>query len=627
MLFAGFGVQLYAQDCKDIPAKIPGVYVQDHAGKLSPAEEAAIEQKIQAYRQKTNVQICVALLDNVGEFDAGTYTMTLGNCYGVGEAGVDNGVVIMMSWDRNWSIQTGYGTESYLTDYETNAIGENVIVPNLRANKVFDAVNQSVDACIEQIGWESWPERQAAIRRAEQERADSIRSFFTWVGIIAVALLTLLLIVRIYRREQRRKKVRACLNSWEERLTLPRFDATGWPNWAKTEFVEGKNKFDLIYERFQKEKENILDRLAKIEEAEQLLESLEFSALSGLDGVLNTLNAIPGRIKQYQDEAKGKVQAVLNANRQFLSNQIAEAEKGGLNFKILKGAIEAGIRTLEHWMKGLKNPQADHYRTAFEAAAFQEKMLNGHAQTLAQTLANYTTINQQAANWQKRTEELRRDILPAKVMEQLRSNYPNEVWETLYKGLQGANKDLQIATENLQSAQKKNSLQVQDLTGAWADYESASSLIAAVEKLFTDITTTLESQKTSEAAYAGKKTAAASAISNARSKCSDSDVEGTAKACLREAEGLYQNAASVSGKANWVALCSTLDNAKSKAEEAYRRAVQDIDDAEEERAAARRRAAAAAAASYSSSSSSSSSSSGSSFGGGSFGGGGSSGKW
>jgi len=630
-IIASYG-QVFAQDCNDIPKLIPGVYIQDHANKLTPNEERALETKIQNYRQKTGIQICIATVDNIGDFDVKEYTRVMGNCYGVGEKDVNNGVIILFSWDRNWAIQTGYATESYITDYEVDNMGEKYVKPNLPLDKNYEAANSVLDACIREMGWETWPERIAAKQKAEQEAAQQMRNFWMWAGCFVGLILLLWLAIWIYRREQKRQKIRKQLSVWKKQIKdgRPGLNTAGWPNWAKKEYEQIVQQFQGAESQFEHEEGGIFAAIDDPDQAYELMNAMESGCIAILNRLIEQTNALPGRIQQYQANAVPKVKSMLATVQDFQNGVFATATKQG--FKFVQWGQEVGrhLSELRKWEAQLQSPQPDHYKAAFETASELEKTFAVITAAFAALMANYETINKETKAWTGRIAKIRSNNTTAGILSQLQSDYANNVWQELKKQFDVWQSQLATAEKNLQTAASKNSLQQQDFSGAWSDYQAATTAIAAIENLFTCITQTLEQQKSCQSAYSSKQSVANSAISTARSKCSDSDVESRAKGYLSEAEGLYRSATNAaSGKTDWVIICGQLDNAKKKADEAYAQACRDISDAEEERAAARRRAAAAAAEATRRNSSpiGGGGGGGNNFGGGSFGGGGGGGKW
>jgi uncharacterized protein len=133
---------------QDFPAK-PNKLVNDYTGTLSAAEIQQLEQKLVAFDDSTSIQVAIAVLKSVGEYDINDYALQLGRAWGVGTKGKDNGVMIVVALgDRKISIQTGYGVEGVLPDMYTRRIIENDIKPYFKSGNYYQGLDAGTDAII-----------------------------------------------------------------------------------------------------------------------------------------------------------------------------------------------------------------------------------------------------------------------------------------------------------------------------------------------------------------------------------------------------------------------------------------------------------------------------------------------
>lgn len=133
---------------QDFPAK-PNKLVNDYTGTLSAAELQQLEQKLVAFDDSTSIQVAIAVLKSVGEYDINEYAQQLGRAWGVGTKGKDNGVMIVVALgDRKISIQTGYGVEGVLPDMYTRRIIENDIKPYFKTANYYKGLDAGTDAII-----------------------------------------------------------------------------------------------------------------------------------------------------------------------------------------------------------------------------------------------------------------------------------------------------------------------------------------------------------------------------------------------------------------------------------------------------------------------------------------------
>ncbi len=143
LLLLGSDVRAQAPPIPDRPSTL----VNDYAGLLAPAERQALEAKLVAYDDSTSTQIAVAIFPTLNGADAGDYATEVGRAWGVGQAGADNGVVLLVSVeDRQVFIATGLGAEAVIPDVIAGRIVRNVIVPAFRQGRFYTGIDQATDA-------------------------------------------------------------------------------------------------------------------------------------------------------------------------------------------------------------------------------------------------------------------------------------------------------------------------------------------------------------------------------------------------------------------------------------------------------------------------------------------------
>ena len=92
-------------------------YIVDTAGMVS-AEDAAQISKIGAeLRSKTKAEIVVVTVPTLGDTDIESYANELFRSWGIGDARLNNGVLLLIAKDdRAFRIEVGYGLEGAITD-------------------------------------------------------------------------------------------------------------------------------------------------------------------------------------------------------------------------------------------------------------------------------------------------------------------------------------------------------------------------------------------------------------------------------------------------------------------------------------------------------------------------------
>lgn len=139
----------WAADSDFPPKPTPPRLVNDLAGMMTPEQQARLEAKLLEYEKTSSTQITVVTIKNLGGYDVAQYAIELGNRWGVGHKGKDNGVVILASRDdRKVNITTGYGLEGALTDILSGRIIRNEILPEFKQGNFYKGFDKAADAII-----------------------------------------------------------------------------------------------------------------------------------------------------------------------------------------------------------------------------------------------------------------------------------------------------------------------------------------------------------------------------------------------------------------------------------------------------------------------------------------------
>lgn len=129
-------------------AEIPGRpnpprLVNDFAKVLSQTESDQLESQLVQFARETSTQIVIVSVLDLEGLDPGDYAVRLGEKWGVGQKGKDNGLVVLLKPKTDESrgqifIATGYGLEGVLPDAVVNgAIIDNEMIPYFKNNNYF----------------------------------------------------------------------------------------------------------------------------------------------------------------------------------------------------------------------------------------------------------------------------------------------------------------------------------------------------------------------------------------------------------------------------------------------------------------------------------------------------------
>jgi uncharacterized protein len=132
---------------KVFPANL-GV-VTDFEHIFTPKQIQKITRRIQEIKSSTGTEIAVVSLDstycNTKNFDG--YVLQLANFWGVGDAKLDNGILIGVSKQfRKIRICNGLGIETILSNDQTKEIIDNSLIPKFKKNKYFRGIMNGLDS-------------------------------------------------------------------------------------------------------------------------------------------------------------------------------------------------------------------------------------------------------------------------------------------------------------------------------------------------------------------------------------------------------------------------------------------------------------------------------------------------
>lgn len=167
LLFISFGTWLYGQQECVLEMPKPDKLVNDFADILNAEEESRLEQKLVQFDRSTSTQITVVTVTDLCGYDQAEFTYTLGERWGVGKEGFDNGVVLMVKptggqGERHTFIATGYGLEAVIPDAIAKRIVEVEMIPAFRNNNFYTGLDKATDIVMQLASKEFTPQEYEA---------------------------------------------------------------------------------------------------------------------------------------------------------------------------------------------------------------------------------------------------------------------------------------------------------------------------------------------------------------------------------------------------------------------------------------------------------------------------------
>ncbi len=140
-------LSLFSQTIPDKPN--PPKLVNDFAGILTPGEIGNLESRLVTFDDSTSTQIAVIIVKDLGNYDANQFAYEIGQKWGVGQQGKNNGFVILVkpkTIDSHGqaAISVAYGLEDIVPDAICKRIVDNEMIPHFKQNDYFGGINAAV---------------------------------------------------------------------------------------------------------------------------------------------------------------------------------------------------------------------------------------------------------------------------------------------------------------------------------------------------------------------------------------------------------------------------------------------------------------------------------------------------
>ena len=190
-LLLAVGFSLAAQSPYDEIGWLPDKgdhLVYDYASILTEEQSTTLEARLLAFSDSTSNQIVVMITPGLGGNDVSQFAFDVGNKWGIGQAEMRNGVLIVVK-PKNESagqveIATGEGLEGALPDVFCKHIIEEQMIPHFREDDYYGGIVAALDIILPVCAGEY---------SYEQYRSSDGEGL--WTLLIALGIIVLILVV------------------------------------------------------------------------------------------------------------------------------------------------------------------------------------------------------------------------------------------------------------------------------------------------------------------------------------------------------------------------------------------------------------------------------------------------
>ena len=184
-------------DCL-LEQKAPNTLVIDQADILNASEEKLLVQKLIQFNRETSNQILVVTVENLCGYDKAEFTYSLGEKWGVGQKGFDNGIVLMVKpyggkGQRHTFIAVGYGLEGAIPDATAKRIVEAELMPHFKQGDFVGGINAGVSTLM-------------GLAKGEINAANYNKSTSPKVPIFPILFILFIIFLTLFSSVQRARK-------------------------------------------------------------------------------------------------------------------------------------------------------------------------------------------------------------------------------------------------------------------------------------------------------------------------------------------------------------------------------------------------------------------------------------
>lgn len=210
-------------------------YVSNPNGILDADNAGIINAICAQIEEQDSFQVAFVVLESIGTEEPKYFAGQLFNKWGIGHVGRDDGLLVLFVQDqRRIEFETGYGTETVLTDYQCVQIQQDNMLNFFRDGEYSEGLVEGSKAIqyalrgkeVDRFEVQSLMEREIIARKAEEKaRSERIYSFvialIVWHAIGLILFLIALLIARLRQDPYDKYNVIRIFGVWVWAILFP----------------------------------------------------------------------------------------------------------------------------------------------------------------------------------------------------------------------------------------------------------------------------------------------------------------------------------------------------------------------------------------------------------------------
>ncbi len=186
------------------PRPATNLYVFDFAGLVTEADKGEMQEIARVLEEKTKAQLVVVTVDDLAQRELEDYSLTLFRDWGIGDARLNNGLLILVNKESlinnqrgRIRIEVGYGLEGAINDARAGAILDNYALPAFETGEYSEGIKDTFMAVSAEVAQEYGLDLDSAELTGLGEYAGGEGIL---PGAVMLALLILIIVLLTARR-------------------------------------------------------------------------------------------------------------------------------------------------------------------------------------------------------------------------------------------------------------------------------------------------------------------------------------------------------------------------------------------------------------------------------------------
>lgn len=181
----------------DIPPK-PTAWVTDNADILTPEQEQALNEKLEALKNKTATEFLVMTFPSLGGEDVTAYTNRVAEQWKVKD---DKALMLFVfPNDRKMWIQVGYGLESVITDAYASRVYRDTLQPAFRQSRYYEGIDEAITQLGQKVDPTFSPQSRSLPSSSQRRATGSQASGRDIMFLLFIVFIFIVIIGPIMRR-------------------------------------------------------------------------------------------------------------------------------------------------------------------------------------------------------------------------------------------------------------------------------------------------------------------------------------------------------------------------------------------------------------------------------------------